>query len=63
MADRILFLGWNRSVTGREQQALKLFEKGMEFFGKLQADDKIENLVGGSRIGYPLPTERLVPAR
>ena len=21
------------------------------------------NLVGGSRIGYPLPTERLVPAR
>ena len=23
----------------------------------------VENLVGGSRIGYPLPTERLVPAR
>ena len=22
-----------------------------------------QNLVGGSRIGYPLPTERLVPAR
>ena len=43
MADRILFLGWNRSVTGREQQALKLFEKSMEFFGKLQADGRIES--------------------
>lgn len=43
MADRILFLGWNRSVTGREQQALKLFEKGMEFFGKLQTDGRIES--------------------
>ena len=43
MADQILFLGWNRSVTGREQQALKVFEKGMEFFGKLQADGRIES--------------------
>ena len=24
---------------------------------------KLKNLVGGSLIGYPLPTERLVPAR
>ena len=43
MADRILFLGWNRSVTGREQQTVKLFEKTMEFFGKLQAEGKIES--------------------
>jgi hypothetical protein len=43
MADRILFLGWNRSVTGREQQAVKLFEKTMEFYGKLQAEGKIES--------------------
>ena len=44
MADRILFLGWNRSVTGREQQALKLFQKGMEIFGKWQADGRIESV-------------------
>jgi hypothetical protein len=43
MADQIIFLGWNRSVTGREQQAMKLFQKGMEFFGKLQADGRIES--------------------
>jgi hypothetical protein len=43
MAKQIIFLGWNRAVTGREQHAMKLFEKGMEFFGKLQTDGKIES--------------------
>ena len=43
MADRVLFLGWNRSVAGREQQAMQLFQKAMEFYGGLQADGRIES--------------------
>jgi hypothetical protein len=43
MADRILFIGWNRVVAGREQQANQLFQKSLEFYGKLQADGRIES--------------------
>jgi len=43
MADRVLFIGWNRPVVGREQQAMQLFQKVVEFYGKLQADGRIES--------------------
>ena len=43
MADRALFLGWSRSVPGREPQAMKLFQKAMEFYGGLQANGRIES--------------------
>ena len=43
MADRILFIGWNRAVVGREQQAMQLFPKTVEFYGKLQAEGRIES--------------------
>lgn len=43
MADRVLFIGWNRPVIGREKQALENFGKGVQFFGKLQADGRIES--------------------
>ena len=43
MADRVLFIGWNRSIVGREQQAMQLFQKTVEFYGKLQADGRIES--------------------
>ena len=43
MADRVLFIGWNRPVVGREQQAMELFQKVVEFYGKLQADGRIES--------------------
>ena len=43
MGDRVLFIGWNRPVAGREQQAMQLFQKTMEFNGKLQADGRIES--------------------
>ena len=43
MADRVLFMGWNRPVVGREQQAMELFQKVVEFYGKLQADGRIES--------------------
>ncbi len=42
MADRVLFIGWNRPVVGREKQANQLFQKAMQFYGKLQADGRIE---------------------
>ena len=43
MADRVLFMGWNRSVAGREQQAMQLFQKCMEFYGGLKAEGRIES--------------------
>ena len=43
MADRVLFMGWNRPVVGREQQAMRLFQKAMEFNSKLQAEGQIES--------------------
>ena len=43
MADRILFIGWNRVVAGREQQAMKLWEKSMEFYSGLQSSGGIDN--------------------
>ena len=43
MANSELFIGWNRSVAGREQQAMGLFMKVMEYYGKLQNDGKIES--------------------
>ncbi len=43
MADRVLFIGWNRAVVGREQQAMQLFQKTVEFYGKLQANSQIES--------------------
>ena len=43
MADNVLFLGWNRVVAGREQQAMKLWQKFMEFNTGLQSEGKIES--------------------
>ena len=43
MADRVLFMGWNRPVVGREEQANQLFQKAMEYNGKLLADGRIES--------------------
>jgi hypothetical protein len=43
MADRVLFIGWNRPVIGREKQALNNFSKGVQYMTKLQADGRIES--------------------
>ena len=43
MADRILFIGWNRVVAGREQQDMQLWQKSMEFYGGLQSSGRIES--------------------
>jgi hypothetical protein len=42
MADRILFLGWNRAFPGREKQAMALFQKTMDFYNQLQSEGRIE---------------------
>ncbi len=43
MADRVLFIGWNRPVVGREKQAMQLFQKCMEYYTKLKKEGKIES--------------------
>ena len=43
MADRVLFIGWNRAVVGREKQAMQLFQKYMEYFTKLKKEGRIES--------------------
>ena len=59
MADRILFIGWNRVVAGREQQAMQLWQKSMEFYGGLQSNGRIDSFEpvllsahGGDLNGY-----------
>ena len=41
MADHALFVGWGEVVTGREQQATRVFGETMEYFGRLQQQGEI----------------------
>ncbi|MFC1848477.1 hypothetical protein ACFLXV_04130 [Chloroflexota bacterium] len=43
MANAVLLIGWNRVVAGREQQAMGLFQKGLEYYAKSQSEGKIES--------------------
>jgi hypothetical protein len=43
MADRVIFMGWDRPIVGREKQALQLFQKSMAYCSKLKAEGKIES--------------------
>ncbi|MHA1941816.1 MAG: hypothetical protein ACW97P_08825 [Candidatus Hodarchaeales archaeon] len=43
MADRILFIGWNRVIPGREQQSMQLWQKALEYYGGLKSDGRIES--------------------
>jgi hypothetical protein len=43
MADAALLIRWNRPVAGREQQALALFGKSLEYYGTLQSEGAIES--------------------
>jgi hypothetical protein len=42
MANRVLFLGWNRAIPGREKQGMDLFQKTTGILNKWQADGRIE---------------------
>lgn len=43
MANAVIFLGWNRPTVGREEQAMQVFQKSLEFYGKLQTEGRIES--------------------
>ena len=43
MAGHVLLIGWNRPTVGREQQGMELWGKCMDYYGKLQADGRIES--------------------
>ena len=43
MANAVIFLGWNRPSVGREQQAMQVFQKSLEFYAKLQNEGRIES--------------------
>ena len=43
MANRILFIGWNRVVAGREQQGMNLWQKAMEYYEGLKSGGRIES--------------------
>ena len=43
MADRAIFIGWDRAIAGREKQAMQLFQKSMDYYSKLKTEGKIES--------------------
>lgn len=61
MAGEALFLGWGPVVRGREQVALRVFQETIEYYGKLQAEGRIESFEpvlvaphGGELAGFVL---------
>jgi len=43
MADAGLFIGWGEVVRGREERAVEVFGETVEYYGRLQADGRIES--------------------
>jgi len=43
MADRMLFIGWNEPVRGREERALEVFDEAMGILGRMQQEGRIES--------------------
>jgi hypothetical protein len=43
MASGALFIGWGPVVRGREQQALRVFNEVMQYYGRLQQQGEIES--------------------
>ena len=43
MADRAIFIGWDRAIAGREKQAMQFFQKSMAYYSKLKTEGKIES--------------------
>jgi hypothetical protein len=42
--DHVLFIGWNRSVAGRERAALELFQHALGYFGEMKAAGQISSV-------------------
>jgi|SRR3972149_5402156 len=43
MADRVILIGWDRPIVGREQRAMQLFRKSIEYYSTLQTGGRIES--------------------
>jgi hypothetical protein len=43
MADRLLFIGWDEVVRGREERAVEVFNETVGYYGRLQQEGKIES--------------------
>jgi hypothetical protein len=61
MADAALFIGWNRTVAGKEAQAAAFFKESLTLFGAFQKEGHIESFEpvllaahGGDMNGYML---------
>jgi hypothetical protein len=61
MADAGLFIGWGEVARGREERALEVFNEGIEYYGRLQGEGRIESFEitllqphGGDLAGFVL---------
>ncbi len=43
MAEAALFIGWGEAARGREKEALEIFNKSVQYWGRLQQGGKIES--------------------
>jgi hypothetical protein len=43
MADRMLFVGWGATISGREARALEVFNGSIGFYGRCQQEGRIES--------------------
>ena len=42
MADRVLFMGWNRPIHGEEERAIEVFNESVGLMGRRQQEGQIE---------------------
>ena len=61
MAEAGLFIGWGAPVRGREAKGLEVFNEGVEYWGRLQQEGRIESFEvvllyphGGDLAGFSL---------
>jgi hypothetical protein len=61
MAEMGLFIGWGAPVRGREAKGLEVFDKGVQYWGRLQQEGQIESFEvvllyphGGDLYGFSL---------
>jgi hypothetical protein len=61
MADEALFFGWGDVVTGRERNAIEVFNESIEYYAQLQQEGKLEGFEtwflgahGGDLAGFVL---------
>ena len=43
MADRMLFIGWGKTIAGREERAIAVFNEAIGFYGRCQQEGRIES--------------------